>query len=138
MGKVCFICNKLNNLIIIIMEALDNFHWRSDPRNQSEDYETDSRTNNPLLWELYDSLVDDARKKGIDVNWVSDDLNTVVIGNYEVSQGVFGSHDFKCLDIVPHSSENMGKFRLFFDEVDEAMSFFNAHFNVLEKTAVAV
>jgi hypothetical protein len=58
-----------------------------------------------------------------------------------MTQGVYGSHDFKCVKIQPHSGlMDMGKFAICFEEAEEACAFFEAHISALEdaKKAVAV
>lgn len=121
------------------MEASDNFFSNSAPwSDDMTDTEQNSREENRLLWELYDQVYPEARKKGIAVDWVGDDFDSVVIGNYEVSQGTFGTHDFKCLDIVPHGSGDLSRFGLFFEEVEQATAFFESHFNYLETLVVRV
>ena len=111
----------------------ENFteEWRQQGMENSE--EINSRSDNKLLWELYDDIAPKAAKADIPVDWVSDDFETVIIGNYEVSQGVFGRYNFKCLDIIPHGSDDMSKYKLFFNEVEDGMSFFEAHIYALEE-----
>lgn len=122
-----------NQLNVVQMEALTNFHSNSDPRNWGDDMEQESREENRLLWDLYDQVYPKAMNAGIPVDWVDDSLDRVVIGNYEVSQDVFGSHDFKCLRVQPHSSEDMSRFAMFIESPDEVAAFFEGHFNCLEE-----
>lgn len=125
-----------NQINVVQMEALTNFHSNSDPRNWTSDMEQESREENRLLWELYDQIAQKAKKAGIPVDWVDDNLESVVIGNYEVCQGGFGAYNYKCLSIVPHSHEDMSRFAMFFEEVEEAEALFEAHFNALEEEKV--
>lgn len=120
------------------MEALDKFYSSSDPRNEQIDMEQESRINNKLLWDLVDSIEAKVKRSGIPIDWTDDSLDSVVIGNYEVKQGVFGSHDFKCLIVQPHSSEDMSKFANYFEEAEEVELFFDAHFNAFSSKLQAV
>lgn len=117
----------------------ENFaeNWRRD--SQLDSKEANSRREYPLLWDLYDQVEQEAKKAGIAVNWVSlDYLDRVVIGNYEVSQAVFGSHDFKCLRVQPHSSEDMSRFAMFIESPDEVSAFFEGHFNALQELRTTI
>jgi hypothetical protein len=110
----------------------ENFSENCRRDSQPPSEESLSRDENRLLWELYDSVYPEAMKVGIPVDWVDDSFETVVIGHYEVSQGVFGSHDFKCLSIIPHGSGDLGKFGLYYEDTEQGMAFFESHFNYLE------
>jgi len=113
----------------------------NDPRYDDRDPEAESRQENRLLWEVVDGVEQKAKKVGVPVSWEDNYFESVVIGHYEMIQGVYGSHDFKCVKIQPHTGlMNMDKFALCFEEAEEACAFFEAHISALEdaKKAVAI
>ena len=116
-------------------------YYSNDPRYDDRDPEAESRHENRLLWEVVDGVEQKAKKVGVPVSWEDDYFESVVIGHYEMTQGVYGSHDFKCVKIQPHSGlMDMGKFALCFEEAEEACAFFEAHISALEdaKKGVAI
>lgn len=113
----------------------------NDPRYQDTDHEANSRQENRLLWEVVDGIEQKAKKAGVPVSWEDDYFESVVIGHYEMTQSTYGSRDFKCVKIQPHSGlMDMSRFALCFGEAEEACAFFEAHISALEdaKKAVAV
>lgn len=113
----------------------------NDPRYQDTDHEANSRQENRLLWEVVDEIGQKAKKAGVSVDWTDDYYDCIVIGNYEMTQGVYGSHNFKCVKIQPHTGlMNTEKFCLCFEEAEEACAFFEAHIRAMEdaKKGVAV
>lgn len=114
-------------------------YYINDPRYDDRDHEAESRQENRLLWEVVDGIEQKAKRSGVSIDWTDDYYDCIVIGNYEMIQGVYGSHDFKCVNIQPHSGlMDMSKFALCFGEVDEAVAFFEAHISALEKADKAV
>ena len=116
-------------------------YYINDPAYDDRDFEQESRQENRLLWEVVDGIEQKAKRSGVSVDWTDDYYDRIVIGHYEMIQGVYGSHDFKCVKIQPHSGlMDMGKFALCFEEAEEACAFFEAHISALEdaKKAVAI
>ena len=116
--------------------------WRSTG-NSVDNNEAVSRGENRLLWSVYDSVIAKASKLGVPVDWVDDSLDAVVIGNYEVTEGAIiyqntsgKSTRITCLDIVPHASGDMSKFKVEIDDADEVASFFDHHIEAYARALV--
>lgn len=104
-----------------------NEQWREMGTDSREEA---AREDRPLLFELYDDVYEDVKAQGVPVDWVDDDLDMLVVGNWEVQEV---KYDYKgirmrALEMKPHSGEfKTDKFKLYESDATMAGAFLKSH-----------